>query len=392
MASASLYLDKRRKKKDGTYPLKISITHKGTFMVNLGIDLKEDQWENNKVVDHPQRGMLNNVIKRRLVAVNNQLIELQNNGLGRMTSKELKKIIEQESSVEDFDEEGDIKLFAEYFRRFISEKNKPGTQERYRSTLNRIGEFDDLNNLTFAEVNWSWLNRFENYLWENGVSINGAAVHFRNIRAVFNHAITHEIIPLNLYPFRKFKIKKQMTAKRSLTIKQLQLIRDTNWDEEYQFAADTFLLSFYFIGINLVDLVNLTEITPDNRIEYYRKKTGRFYSIEVLPEAHELLKKYQGKKYLLKWNEEFKDYKNFVKKINRRFDYIGEKINAPGLTSYYARHSWATIAAKLDISKEVIAASLGHGEQTVTDIYIDFDRKKIDIANKKVLKALKRKR
>ena len=52
---------------------------------------------------------------------------------------------------------------------------------------------------------------------------------------------------------------------------------------------------------------------------------------------------------------------------------------------YKARHSWATIAAELEIPKETIAAALGHGGNTVTDIYIDFDRKKVDEANRRVL-------
>ena len=57
----------------------------------------------------------------------------------------------------------------------------------------------------------------------------------------------------------------------------------------------------------------------------------------------------------------------------------------PGITTYWARHSWATIAASLDIPKETIAAALGHGGNTVTDIYIDFDRAKIDRANRMVI-------
>lgn len=55
---------------------------------------------------------------------------------------------------------------------------------------------------------------------------------------------------------------------------------------------------------------------------------------------------------------------------------------------HYARHSWATIAASLDIPKETIAAALGHGGNSVTDIYINFDQKKIDEANRKVIDYL----
>ena len=67
---------------------------------------------------------------------------------------------------------------------------------------------------------------------------------------------------------------------------------------------------------------------------------------------------------------------------------VGRKLRKPlfpSLSSYWARHTWATIAASLDIPKETIAAALGHGGNTVTDIYIDFDRRKVDEANRRVL-------
>ena len=57
----------------------------------------------------------------------------------------------------------------------------------------------------------------------------------------------------------------------------------------------------------------------------------------------------------------------------------------PGISSYWSRHTWATIAASLDIPKETIAAALGHGGNTVTDIYIAFDQRKVDEANRKVI-------
>ena len=57
----------------------------------------------------------------------------------------------------------------------------------------------------------------------------------------------------------------------------------------------------------------------------------------------------------------------------------------PKISTYWARHSWATIASSLDISRDVIGHALGHGNNTVTDIYIDFDQAKVDEANRKVL-------
>lgn len=60
----------------------------------------------------------------------------------------------------------------------------------------------------------------------------------------------------------------------------------------------------------------------------------------------------------------------------------------PFLSTYYTRHTWATLAAYLEIPKETIAAALGHGKKDVTDIYISFDQNKIDEANRRVIDYL----
>ena len=160
---------------------------------------------------------------------------------------------------------------------------------------------------------------------------------------------------------------------------------------------DMFKLIFMLIGINTIDLYGLTEITRSGRIEYRRAKTGRLYSIKVEPEAKALIEEYRGAAGLLCITDRWSDSRNFRHQCNKALQRIGsmerkgrggKKIITsewPGLTTYWARHSWATIAASLDIPKDTIAAALGHGGNTVTDIYIDFDQRKVDEANRRVL-------
>ena len=95
--------------------------------------------------------------------------------------------------------------------------------------------------------------------------------------------------------------------------------------------------------------------------------------------------------------DSYEDYKNFIKLINANLKLIGpvERVGRggkkvvkplfPDLSTYWARHTWATIAASLDIPKETISHALGHGNDTVTDIYIDFDLSKVDEANRRVI-------
>lgn len=131
------------------------------------------------------------------------------------------------------------------------------------------------------------------------------------------------------------------------------------------------------------------------RIEYHREKTGRLYSIKVEPEAMEIIKKYQGDESLIGFLGKYKNYHSFVKLINMHLHAIGKELDQMNneraysdLTSYWARHTWATTAAELEIPKETIAKALGHGGNEVTDVYIRFDDKKIDIANRRVIDYL----
>lgn len=105
-----------------------------------------------------------------------------------------------------------------------------------------------------------------------------------------------------------------------------------------------------------------------------------------------LIEKYKGVNWLLFPLDSYKNYRHFymnmcngLRDVKERLNEIEDDMSIETLTSYWARHSWATIAASLDIPKDTIAAALGHGGNTVTDIYIDFDQKKVDIANRKVL-------
>lgn len=146
----------------------------------------------------------------------------------------------------------------------------------------------------------------------------------------------------------------------------------------------------------MIDLVNLKEITKDGRIEFNRSKTKRHYSIKVEPEALAIINKYKGKNYLIGVLDRYTNHTDFRKRTNKALQRIGgtEKGKQgaktfrplfPQITTYWARHTWATIAASLDIPKETISQALGHGGHSVTDIYIDFDRKKVDEANRRVI-------
>lgn len=285
--------------------------------------------------------------------------------------------------------------FVKHYEKFITLKQTEGTKGVYRHTLNKIRSFDsNIDDYSFTDITLQWLTDFETHCAQTA-NKNARNIHLRNIRAVFNSAIDYELT--THYPFRRFKIRPEATRKRSLSVEELRRLFDYPVEEYALIYRDMFKLIFILIGINVADLYYIKRITSDGRIEYKRAKTHRLYSIKVEPEALELINQYRGENYLLSLADNVAKHQYFTARCNKALKKFGEvkRVGRGGkkifvsewedLSVYWARHSWATIASQLDIPKEVISAALGHGSVSVTDIYIDFDSRKIDRANRMVL-------
>lgn len=396
MATINYYLDKRATGWDKPAPLKFSIRHRSkAVLVPTNIRLLPEQWDDvtNKVVNHSKAAQLNNLLLRQYLDVECEVLRLQEGGaLSTMKPAELRIVIMNvlypENKVDT------TRLFMYRFRRFASLKTNQRTKEIYTTTISRIIAYDrKCEQLTFEDVDRAWLNGFEDFLAKTAPSVNARAIHLRNIRAVFNDAIDDEIT--QHYPFRKFKIKREATPKRALSVEELRELFAYPVEEYQRKYLDVFKLIFLLIGINIVDLCNLKAI-KNGRVEYQRAKTHRLYSIKVEPEALEIINRIKGVDWLINPLDTYTNHKDYAKKLNDALQSIGEveigkqgrktiKALHPKLTTYWARHSWATIAASLDIPKETIAAALGHGGNTITDIYIDFDQRKVDDANRRVI-------
>lgn len=342
--------------------------------------------------------MINSVLAKRIADMELYILTRQAQGLelGR-NARELKELLMREVLAEDIS--GDpcamgADGYMAYFER-VAERKHGKNREAYLYTMGRIRAFDpEVETKGFEDINKDWLERFGLWCQEQGVRTNTMAIHYRNMRAVFNDAIDNE--RTTAYPFRRFKIKTAQTAKRSLSVEELRALMSAPLPgSAEEVAVDYFMLIFYLIGINAIDLCHLREVRA-GRVEYRRAKTGRLYSLKIEPEAAALIDKYRGEQYLLRILDHRGTHDAWRRYTNKILKGVGSTTQGkrgklirrplyPEITTYWARHTWATIAASLDIPKETIAAALGHGGNSVTDIYIDFDRTKIDAANRRVI-------
>lgn len=309
------------------------------------------------------------------------------------TGMDVRRIMDMFAERAGIGERGEKGEFVYWFEKFLATKTNEGTRGIYRQTLNKIRQLvNDADYLKFSQINVGWLEDFESKCAKTA-SKNARNIHLRNIRAVFNYALMHDLdIP---YPFRKFKVTPEKTRKRSLRVEDLRELFDYPVEPYAEIYRDMFKLIFLLVGINAVDLYNLKEVR-DGRIDYKRAKTGGLYSIKVEPEAMEIIEKYRGKNRLLMLADRWTDHRNFIHQCNLALQKIGAERSGrggqkgegkwPGLSTYWARHSWATIARRLRIPIDDIALALGHSSgHDVTRIYIDEDQEVVDQANRRVI-------
>lgn len=413
------YLDLRRASTEGKGRLYMVIYNNGTAaQIATGLMLHKNEFEAGKVVGVPMAGKLTQMLGIKRAKLQLDIEELACNGyeVDKMKAAEIKKAVLAKRGNDDEEGNGEGNgagnetAFGTFAEKFIARRGKEKTRQVYEMTLRKMGGYCDVGRLRFADISVGWLRDFEQWLGET-CSVNTRGIHLRNIRAVMNAAIDEGVVPADLYPFRRFKIKKEETMKRSLPVGDLRRLRDypcEGWQRKY---VDVFMLSFYLAGINLVDLMGLPPLGADGVIRYRRSKTGVLCQLSVPPEARAIIERYRGERHLLWFGERLKPgaegWHDWLHRFNEGLQKVGPSgymyvrrkgqcggkqrvkvYNAlfPELTSYWARHTWATLAAEIDVPDAVIDAALGHRSPCrMADIYIRRDARKVDEAVKRVI-------
>ena len=388
-----VYIDEnRRKKTTGELPVCLVFYALGkTFKFNTGLYAKEKFNGREFPSNEPNAKIKNMRLTRLLASVDEYLLLDEKLSFPELRAG-LKEIVTGKVGG------AKAKCFADYVVDFAATKGNAGTRGLYELTARKVSAFDT--KADFDTITADWLRKFERHNTENGMSVNGIAIHLRNIRTVFNWCVDNEWT--DKYPFRRFKVRQEKVAIRNLTAAQVATLRDYPVEAWQRIYRDFFMLSFYLCGINPADLLSLTgKNLVNGRLQYRRRKTGKMYDIPVPPEAAEIMERYKGKGYLLSPLDVYSDYKDFchhwndaLKKIGR-IDIVPDAVGKlrkmeyhplfPTLTVYSARYSFASIGAELDIPRETIALCLGHSWADVTSHYIAYDMRKIDEAVRKII-------
>lgn len=364
---------------------------------SLGISINPVLWDfktNKPTSKCPNREFLIKLIAEKTKAYTDKILEL----------KAMEKDFTATTLVEKVTNPIKVKtvgdVFLDYIRRLTAEK-RTGYMLSVKQVYNSLLKFNKHLNIYFPDIDISWLRKYETWLRSNNIKENTIGIRFRTLRAIYNLAIEENIVKAEYYPFKKYKVSKlhEETVKRAITKEDINKILSYKSSNPFtRLPIDLFTFSYFMGGINFVDMAYLTKDNIiDNRLIYSRRKTSKLIKLPLQPKAIELTQKYADpdNPYLFPILSTFhkteQQQRNrihkVIAKVNDRLKAIGEELNLPiELTTYVARHSFATSLKRSGVNTSLISEALGHSSERVTQIYLDsFGNDQMEDAMKNLL-------
>lgn len=391
----SVYLDTRRKKKSGKYPVKIrvftSIPRKQKLYATK-FEFTEDEFQ-DVWLKPPQSKRKKDLFKEdrmKLQKIEAEAIKVATS-LPHFTFEVFEKIM--------FSGGQKAQRTINFFYKSVIDEckanNRWGTAESYSSSLKSLIKFRGKDTLFFEEITPDWLRKYERWMIESQErSQTTIGIYLRPLRAMFNKAIADNVINDRIYPFgkNKYKLRAPRPVKKALSKQELKTLMDAEPQNEFQKKAkDFWFLSFACNGINLKDLAYLKwkDIKGDE-LQFLRAKTAltnegqRTTSIYLNDFTKKVIKKYgtdpdnpSGYVFpILKEGDSIeqdkKEIGNFVRYINQHIKKLAKTIGIDTKISYqWARHSFATYALENNAGIELISESLGHSNIKTTQNYLN---------------------
>lgn len=297
----------------------------------------------------------------------------------------------------------DMSVFC-YIRARIEKKVRMkcyGTARTYVNVLRNFVKFRDGNDMRFEELSGEMIQEYEAWMLHTGLKRSSAACYMRTFRTLYRQAV-EEGMTEDSGIFRKVHVSVGKTRKRAVAISVIRAILalDLTGKPSLDFARDIFMFSFYTRGMSFVDIAYLKKSDLRNGfLTYNRRKTFQSLTIQWERPMQNIVSRYAGQTagspymFPIITGNSFADhvaYGQALQRINRSLKRIGIMIRlSVPLTTYVARHSWASIARNMDVPLSVISEGLGHDSDKTTQIYLaSLDTSMIDKANRKIIKKI----
>ena len=413
MATFKAEIYAHQKRADGTYNIKIRVTHKQRkkYLSTPWYVGKEDMTRALKLKNQRYIDMVEDLL-RKYRSICNSVGE----GLDDMSVEQVVELITRKETDKPFDLD-----IVDYTRKFVTKLDKAGrggTARAYEVAINSLCRFVGRESVSIKEITVQFLTDWIAWIAAQPPRKNckkgdrAQSLYLAQLRAMYNRAKKEfndeeaGIIRIPFSPFNKVEIPKpSLSRKRALTVEQLHKFSEIPYTtilqpgvNRFNFAKDVFLLSFMLVGMNAVDLYTATDC-KGGRITYQRAKTrnrradNAEISIKLEPEVMALFEKYRDPsgQRVFKFYKLYSSMDTFCAALNKGLKKLGDIIGVDDLEFYAARHSWATIANNdAGVDKYTVHEALNHVDETmrVTDIYIRKNWERIDKANRAVLDLL----
>lgn len=286
---------------------------------------------------------------------------------------------------------------------YLQDCNRLGTAQNYRCAKKSLEKYLDGSSLTISEITPAFADGYSDWLCKRGLVKNSVSFHMRILRAVYNKAVRKGYAK-QTYPFNGVYTGIDKTVKRCLPkdVVSKLISLQLEYGSSIKAARDMFLFSLYTRGMAFVDMAYLKkESIQGNCLLYRRKKSNSIIKIRIEKEISLLISSYESKNKnspyifpILKDTTEAENHSLYLRALalyNHRLKILADRIGYKGtLSSYTARHTWASMVYKLEVPVSVISVGLGHTSEKVTRIYLDsLDCSTVDRANRKLIKVIR---
>lgn len=286
--------------------------------------------------------------------------------------------------------------------RHFEEQGQKKTASNYTCALKHFQKFRNGEDIPIEDLSVSLMKDFQCYMKAKGLKMNTISLYNRMLNAVYHHALDEEIITEDRRPFRKSFTGQEKTRKRTLDGKAVRKLVwiDLTGNRALDFARDMFLFSVYMQGMPFVDIAHLRkDQLRSGQITYQRRKTNGRLTVAVHPRALAIIGKWRVDApdcpYLFpvlydpRRRKDVK-YGSALRVHNLRLAKISTLLGLEQpLSSYVARHTWASLARRYGVKENIISEAMGHRHITTTMIYLaSLDARVISSANRKVIDGL----
>ena len=373
------------------------VTHRrATQQITTNIRLQSNEWDalrESVAVSVADRSIIQNRIDSDTALLKRIVKDLENSGVNYSIGDIIKRYKSPECHVLVLD-------FMQNQIRLLRNANRLGTALNYEKTMKNFAEFLGGVNLPFSAMTEQLIADYNAFLVQRGMVRNSISFYMRIMRAVYNKAVRQKLVEQS-HPFTEVYTGIDRTRKRAVSESVISQLYKLKLAEgiPLALARDIFIFSYCTRGMAFVDIAYLKKENIKNGVICYaRRKTGQLLSVRIEPSIQRIIDRYSSalSPYVFPiltstdTKLAYEEYQVAINNHNRLLRRLSKMLPVGcKLTSYVARHSWATAARNHNVPISVISAGMGHTSEQTTQIYLAMlENSVIDDANQGLIMSL----